>query len=184
MSRSTYGEEIMTVRLVKQLPDGVTVDQFKEGLLAGYEKRGFRCKQCGTLVLERNQRNGVHVAGYCSTYCISGKTRKERVYKYKGNVPIAKNIKRHKKKKNKKVVKVDSCFYETREWQELRYRVLKKYSRKCMVCFRTNLELHVDHIKPISRYPELALDEANLQVLCRDCNLGKGNKDEIDWRPK
>ena len=27
-----------------------------------------------------------------------------------------------------------------------------------------------------------ALDVANLQVLCEDCNLGKGNSDTVDWR--
>lgn len=73
-------------------------------------------------------------------------------------------------------------FYEAREWRELRYAVLKKYDRKCMVCFRTNIELHVDHIEPLSKRPDLALHPDNLQVLCRDCNLGKGNKDSIDWR--
>lgn len=85
-------------------------------------------------------------------------------------------------KKVKRVV-LDTTFYLTKEWQQLRYLTLGKYDRKCMVCFRTNLELHVDHIKPISKFPELALDPNNLQVLCRDCNLGKGNKDCIDWRP-
>jgi 5-methylcytosine-specific restriction endonuclease McrA len=44
--------------------------------------------------------------------------------------------------------------------------------------------LHVDHIKPRSRYPELELDPSNLQVLCEDCNLGKSNTDAIDWRTK
>ncbi|MFK8185415.1 MAG: HNH endonuclease [Phormidesmis sp.] len=36
---------------------------------------------------------------------------------------------------------------------------------------------HIDHIKPISRYPNLALDPDNLQILCADCNLTKGCKD-------
>jgi 5-methylcytosine-specific restriction endonuclease McrA len=42
--------------------------------------------------------------------------------------------------------------------------------------------LHVDHIKPRSKYPELEYEISNLQILCDDCNLGKGNRDEIDWR--
>lgn len=52
-----------------------------------------------------------------------------------------------------------------------------------MVCFNTGIELHVDHIKPISRAPDLALNINNLQILCKDCNLGKGNRDKKDWRP-
>ena len=42
--------------------------------------------------------------------------------------------------------------------------------------------LQVDHIKPRSKFPHLALEISNLQVLCRDCNLGKGNRDATDWR--
>jgi hypothetical protein len=74
-------------------------------------------------------------------------------------------------------------FYESRQWQELRYRALRHHGRKCMLCFATDCELHVDHIKPRSKYPELALQFENLQVLCRACNMGKSNKDETDWRP-
>ena len=41
----------------------------------------------------------------------------------------------------------------------------------------------VDHIKPRSRYPALELTLTNLQVLCNDCNMGKSNDDETDFRP-
>ncbi len=73
-------------------------------------------------------------------------------------------------------------FYESREWLELRYRVLKRYGRRCMLCYAEKVTMHVDHIKPRSKYPELELDENNMQVLCRACNLGKSNKHEDDWR--
>jgi 5-methylcytosine-specific restriction endonuclease McrA len=43
--------------------------------------------------------------------------------------------------------------------------------------------IHIDHILPRSKYPELSLVFDNLQVLCESCNLGKSNKDETDWRP-
>lgn len=51
-----------------------------------------------------------------------------------------------------------------------------------MLC---NSEDHivVDHIKPASRFPDLALDLENLQVLCNDCNMGKSNDDYTDFRP-
>ncbi len=39
-------------------------------------------------------------------------------------------------------------------------------------------------MKPRSKYPELALDPENLQVLCRACNMGKRAWDETDFRPK
>jgi len=76
-------------------------------------------------------------------------------------------------------------FYESREWLELRYRVLQKNNGCCMLCgCRATAEnpLQVDHIKPRSKYPELELVESNLQILCKNCNHGKSNKDETDWR--
>lgn len=77
-------------------------------------------------------------------------------------------------------------FYDTEEWQRVRYEVLRRSEGCCMLCKRQAYKsnpLHVDHIKPRSKYPELALTISNLQVLCRQCNLGKSNRYEDDWRP-
>lgn len=78
------------------------------------------------------------------------------------------------------------AFYASDEWKAIRYKVLKNSRGRCCLCGRTaseaNAPLHVDHIVPRSKSPNLELEEANLQVLCADCNLGKGNKDSIDWR--
>lgn len=76
-------------------------------------------------------------------------------------------------------------FYESREWLELRYRVLQKAGGSCKLCGcrpTSDNPIQVDHIKPRSLHPELALVESNMQVLCRNCNVGKSNKDDTDWR--
>ena len=78
-------------------------------------------------------------------------------------------------------------FYESWTWKDLRYQVIKKYGRRCMNCGQSpskenKVSLHVDHIKPVRKHPELALDINNLQVLCGDCNQGKGFWDETDFR--
>ncbi len=76
-------------------------------------------------------------------------------------------------------------FYSSREWLELRHGALLKAKGRCALCGSSAAEgivLHVDHIKPRSLYPWLALKDNNLQVLCHDCNLGKSNLDETDWR--
>jgi len=73
-------------------------------------------------------------------------------------------------------------FYDSNEWRQLRYRALKQYGRKCACCGSDAGPFHVDHIKPRSLFPLLALDIKNLQVLCKSCNLGKGNTDSIQWR--
>jgi 5-methylcytosine-specific restriction endonuclease McrA len=76
-------------------------------------------------------------------------------------------------------------FYDSDEWRRLRYEALKRNNGCCQCCGRrASLDnpLHVDHIKPRSLYPVLALARGNLQVLCADCNKGKSNIDQTDWR--
>lgn len=76
-------------------------------------------------------------------------------------------------------------FYKTAKWRELRYQALVTYGAICACCGATakdGVRLHVDHIKPRSLYPILELTLSNLQVLCEECNLGKSNIDETDWR--
>lgn len=77
------------------------------------------------------------------------------------------------------------AFYSSQAWRELRYQALVQHGAKCQCCGRGRKDgvvIHVDHIKPRSKHPSLALVLSNLQVLCDDCNIGKLNKDETDWR--
>jgi len=80
--------------------------------------------------------------------------------------------------------RASSSFYQSRAWQRLRYRALRLCGAKCQCCGadRKTTKLHVDHIKPRSKFPELELDIKNLQVLCENCNMGKSNIDATDWR--
>lgn len=79
-------------------------------------------------------------------------------------------------------------FYKTHKWKRLRYKVLAQHGPNpyCSCCRRVCNEhtggAQVDHIKPRSLYPELALDINNLQLLCGDCNEGKGCDGLEDWR--
>lgn len=75
-------------------------------------------------------------------------------------------------------------FYQSREWRQIRYEALRKHGGRCLCCGRSGKQgvvLHVDHIRPRSLYPDLALSINNLQVLCEDCNLGKSNHDAVEW---
>lgn len=78
-----------------------------------------------------------------------------------------------------------AVFYASPEWRKIRYRALEIHGNSCMACGRSpsdGIFVHVDHIKPRSTNPELALDLENLQILCEDCNLGKSNRSAKDWR--
>ena len=68
-------------------------------------------------------------------------------------------------------------FLQTREWLELRWKILERDGRVCRCCGTRGMPsnpLQVDHMKPRWKFPDLALDPNNLQVLCFQCNNGKG----------
>lgn len=102
-----------------------------------------------------------------------------------------KSIRRKQKKKKRTLTKREKLFrapghifYRSKSWQFLRWRVLASYGRKCMSCGLVDTEIHVDHIKPRSKFPHLSLTFDNLQVLCRDCNMEKSNIHSEDYREK
>ncbi len=89
------------------------------------------------------------------------------------------------KVKPKRMTEKSSDFYVSKAWKALRYLALCESNGCCCCCGQRPYDgfpLHVDHIKPRSKYPELELDLSNLQVMCGDCNYGKDNVDETDWR--
>jgi len=70
-----------------------------------------------------------------------------------------------------------SMFYASSEWRLVRNQFLQEQGRICQECgqeIKDDFDLTVDHIKPRSKFPELALDVSNLRVLCRSCNSTKG----------
>lgn len=90
------------------------------------------------------------------------------------------------KKKNPSTYQINtSGFYSTEDWRIVRYKALKLSNGLCQCCGAGPMPgkpLHVDHIKPRSKFPQLELVLSNLQVLCEDCNLGKLAWDDTDWR--
>lgn len=77
------------------------------------------------------------------------------------------------------------AFLQSYEWRRVRMQAIKKYGNRCQCCGAspaTGAVINVDHIKPRKLFPDLGLSVENLQVLCADCNHGKGNWDMTDWR--
>jgi 5-methylcytosine-specific restriction endonuclease McrA len=59
---------------------------------------------------------------------------------------------------------------------------IQQYDRQeycCAECkkFVELKDSHIDHIKPLAKYPELNIDLSNLQITHPSCNLSKGHKD-------
>ena len=79
-------------------------------------------------------------------------------------------------------------FYRSHKWRRLRVDALEANRQRygmlaCECCGMVDVpSFHVDHIYPRSTHPELALDPANLQVLCDACNIGKGTAYTTNWR--
>lgn len=84
-------------------------------------------------------------------------------------------------------------FYNTVAWKQLRYKTLAANARRqpdgkphCELCGEgagPGRALNVDHIVPLSKDWSRRLDPANCQVMCGDCNHGKLNRDDTDFRP-
>lgn len=81
-------------------------------------------------------------------------------------------------------------FYDSRHWKAMRNAVKRRDNYECQECKRngyvtidTNeyserakrkkIALVVDHIKELEDYPELALDDENLETLCVRCHNKK-----------
>lgn len=117
---------------------------------------------------------------------LSKKQRKKRRGAASGYVKAA--PRKAATQKPVKVAGVDvasDAFLSTFEWRKVRMEALKKYGPRCQCCGATPADgavMNVDHIKPRKKWPSLALDVNNLQILCHECNHGKGNWDDTDWR--
>jgi 5-methylcytosine-specific restriction endonuclease McrA len=124
-----------------------------------------------------------HVKKYpLPAWCKTRKTRKLylrlRVVSPEKSNELAQHLEfRTKPKKKKKSNRLNNC----PDWQLLRRRVLHFYGAICMCCGSTK-NINIDHIKPKSKYPELAMEFSNLQVLCWPCNKSKNNRHETDYR--
>jgi 5-methylcytosine-specific restriction endonuclease McrA len=62
-----------------------------------------------------------------------------------------------------------------KDWKEQQY----KHQKGCCALCQKAIELkgsHIDHEKPISKFPKLNLDPSNMRVTCPICNVTKGDK--------
>lgn len=151
--------------------------QLRKSMLAFLRKGGVRIKEHGTKSAHLKQL----VANQLGITLHPTKTMSDKQIALGLGETLKIGV--SKSKKIQKIVKDN--FYFSEVWIEVRYFVLRRDGGVCRACGNRGSygnPLHVDHIKPRSKFPELALEPCNLQVLCRACNLGKRAWDQTDWR--
>ena len=81
------------------------------------------------------------------------------------------------------------AFYDSWSWKMCSYRFRQIWREKCKpICMCCGVDQHsrrldVDHIRPLRHNWSKRSDWNNLQMLCTDCNRGKGSWDATDYRP-
>lgn len=136
---------------------------------------------CGRMFFPRVADSNGH-SGFHSVRCMRGES--VRIADKTLSPQERKLAKEQRRQDRLKKAKSSKEFFDSPEWQNLRYQALVIHGRKCLLCGASppNVILQVDHIKPRSTHPELALSISNLQVLCSDCNRGKSNRYLHDFR--
>jgi predicted transcriptional regulator len=138
-------------QVIADSPNGITCDDVESML-------GERHQSVSARVRELVQAGRIHDTG---TKRKTRGGRWARVYRVHPVNPVVEPVSETKQTADE--------FYRSTAWLTLRYRVIMKYGGCCQACGHRpgpGTPLHVDHIKPRSKYPELALVIENLQCLC------------------
>jgi 5-methylcytosine-specific restriction endonuclease McrA len=125
----------------------------------------FFCKYMDLFPEINHQDVCFHLAGYKNKKEIKRDERKERI-----------------KNAREDYNDITKDFYSTDRWKFISNKVKNLYGRVCMKCGQDKGSMHADHILPRSLYPSFEFDIKNIQVLCKKCNLDKGNSNQIDYR--
>lgn len=77
-------------------------------------------------------------------------------------------------------MKTAAEFYNSKQWERVRERILRRDGYQCQRCKRYGRlrgAAHVHHINPYETHPELALEGWNLIALCRECHNAQHDRD-------
>ncbi len=95
-----------------------------------------------------------------------GKKRSEETRK---RISISKSGERHPRWKGG-ISSENTKIRNSREFRLWRMGVLARDSGRCVLCEKSAVMLHADHIKPFSLFPELRFEISNGRTLCVDCH--------------
>lgn len=143
-----------------------------------------RCPSCARTFYPNISIANGH-SGYCRKRCAKRGPNYTIRAKERGLPAEVKRERREERRQERKAIPRETKqqyraraleFFKSDRWQKLRFEAFARYGRQCLCCGRMppRVILHVDHVKPRMTHPELELDINNLQILCEDCNKGKG----------
>jgi 5-methylcytosine-specific restriction endonuclease McrA len=66
----------------------------------------------------------------------------------------------------------------SRKYKEVRLRKLAQDQWTCFYCGYEGKDMTIDHIIPVSKSPELAIDISNMVSCCKPCNSKKGSRSQ------
>jgi 5-methylcytosine-specific restriction endonuclease McrA len=66
----------------------------------------------------------------------------------------------------------------SRKYKEVRLKALARDGYTCYYCGNEGKEMTIDHIIPVSKAPELAIDIENMVTACKPCNSSKGSRSQ------
>ena len=66
----------------------------------------------------------------------------------------------------------------TRKYKEVRLRKLAEDGWTCFYCGYEGNDMTIDHIIPVSKAPELAIQIENMVSCCKSCNSRKGSRSQ------
>jgi 5-methylcytosine-specific restriction enzyme A len=72
-----------------------------------------------------------------------------------------------------------ASFYAAPAWSKVRDYVLTRdpFCKKCLLNGIEKPSVEVHHKKPLELFPELGLDESNLEGLCKECHSTETQKE-------
>ena len=66
----------------------------------------------------------------------------------------------------------------SRKYKEVRLKKLAQDGWTCFYCGYEGKDMTIDHIIPVSKAPELAIDITNMTSCCKTCNSKKGSRSQ------
>jgi 5-methylcytosine-specific restriction endonuclease McrA len=152
-------------------------------------KIGYECRPHGAVIkaerIAAAKAKKAHSPSPKKLASVKSYQDKHLVLITKDGQKVFNNVKQHSSQQDRE------DFYRSWDWRTLRMKVIKKYGRRCMCCGSTPSDVDtsgapvrivVDHIKPLANFWQMRLVPSNLQILCDECNMGKGAWDETDHR--